>query len=65
LDDWDYIVLEIIISKINKFVKALDPNSAALQHIREMFPRLSDATLKGGIFIGSQIRVMLACRDLE
>jgi hypothetical protein len=43
----------------------LDPNSAALHHIRKIFPRLADANVKGGIFTGPQIRVMLASRDLE
>jgi hypothetical protein len=43
----------------------LDPNSAALHHIRKIFPLLSDANMKGGIFTGPQIRVMLVSRDLE
>ena len=43
----------------------MDPNSAALHHIRKIFPRLADANVKGGIFTGPQIRVMLASRDLE
>jgi hypothetical protein len=30
-----------------------------------MFPHLSDAKEKGGIFTGPQVRVMLAYRDLE
>jgi hypothetical protein len=43
----------------------LDHNSAALHHIRKIFPLLADANVKGGIFTGPQIRVMLASRDLE
>jgi hypothetical protein len=43
----------------------LDPNSAALHHIRKIFPRLADANVKGGIFTGPQVHVMLASRDLE
>jgi hypothetical protein len=43
----------------------LDPNYAALHHIRKIFPRLADANVKGGIFTEPQIRVMLASRDLE
>jgi hypothetical protein len=43
----------------------LDPNSAAVRNIREIFPHLSDAKVKGGIFTGPQIHVMLASLDLE
>jgi hypothetical protein len=50
---------------LKQFVKALDPNSAALHHIRKMFPHSSDAKVKRGIFTGPQIHVMLAYRDLE
>jgi hypothetical protein len=50
---------------LKQFVKALDPNSAAPHCIRKMFPHLADAKVKGGIFSGPQIRVMLASQDLE
>ena len=43
----------------------MDPNSAALHHIRKIFPRLADANVKGGLFTGPQIGVMLASGDLE
>ena len=49
---------------MKQFVKALDPAGAALQHIRQMFPSLPDAEVSGGIFVGSQIKVM-AYTDLE
>ena len=38
------------------FVKAMNQKEAAFTHLRETFPRLSEAKLKEGIFIGSQIR---------
>jgi hypothetical protein len=38
----------------------LDPNSAALHHIKTKFLRMADANVKGGIFTGPEIRVMLA-----
>jgi hypothetical protein len=50
---------------LKQFVKALDPNSAALPHIRKMLPHLSESKVKSGIFTGPQIRVMLASQDLE
>jgi hypothetical protein len=52
--------LQIKLQLLKQFVKALDPNSAALHNIRKMFPHLSDAKVKGGIFTGLQICVMLA-----
>ena len=30
-----------------------------------MFPRLSDAKIKGGIFVGPQISTMFKCESLE
>ena len=49
---------------MKQFVKALDPAGAAIQHIRQMFPSMPDAKVSGGIFVGSQIKVM-AYKDLE
>jgi hypothetical protein len=37
-------------------VKAMNQEEAAFTYLREKFPRLSDAKLKEGIFIGPQIR---------
>ena len=44
---------------------ALKPTSRAFRHIRQMFPSISEAKVKGGIFVGSQIRRMLASEELE
>ena len=41
---------------IKNFVKAMNKEEAAFTYLREKFPRLSGAKLKGGIFIGPQIR---------
>jgi hypothetical protein len=57
--------LHIKLGLLKQFVKALDPNSAALHYIRKMFPHLSDVKVKRSIFTGSKIREMLAARDLE
>jgi len=37
-------------------VKAMNQEEAAFTYLREKFPRLSEAKLKEGIFIGPQIR---------
>jgi hypothetical protein len=43
----------------------LDPDSAALRHIRKIFPRSSDTNVKVAYLLDHKIRVMLAYRDLE
>ena len=65
---WDKILLpplHIKLGLIKQYVKAMDSDSDALQYIRSMFPKLSEAKVKGGIFVGPQIRRMLASKDLE
>ena len=56
--------LHIKLGLAKQFVKALKPTSRAFRHIRQMFPRISEAKVKGGIFVGPQIR-MLASEELE
>ena len=41
---------------MKNFVKAVNQKEAAFTYLWEKFPRLSEAKLKEGIFIGSQIR---------
>ena len=57
--------LHIKLGLVKQFVKALNTDSAAVQHICSMFSTLSEAKLKGGIFTGPQIRKMLKCQELE
>jgi hypothetical protein len=45
-------LLHIKLALLKQFVKALDPNSAALHHSRKMFPHLSDENVKGVVFTG-------------
>jgi len=40
---------------MKKFVKAMNQGEAAFTYLWEKFPRLSEAKLKEGIFIGPQI----------
>ncbi|XP_061419594.1 uncharacterized protein LOC133349820 isoform X1 [Lethenteron reissneri] len=44
---------------IKNFVKAIDKTQAAFKYIREKFPRLSEAKIKEGVFVGPQIRELL------
>jgi len=44
---------------MKKFVKAMNQEEAAFTYLREKFPRLSEAKLTEGIFIGPQIRDLI------
>ena len=57
--------LHIKLGLAKQFVKALDVESEAFKEIRQMFPKLSDAKVKGGIFVGPQIAKMLKSETLE
>ena len=57
--------LHIKLGLAKQFVKALKPTGRAFRHIRQMFPSLSEAKIKGDIFVGPQIRKMLASEKLE
>ena len=46
-------------------MKALHKNGAAFQHLSTVFPGLSAANLKEGIFVGPQIREVLKDTDFE
>ena len=40
---------------IKNFVKAVDQNGAGFMYLKNTFPRISDAKIKG-VFVGPQIR---------
>ena len=50
---------------MKNFVKALHQNGAAIQHLSTVFPGLSAAKLKEGIFVGPQIREVPKDTDFE
>ena len=50
---------------VKQFVKALDFGGETFQEIRLMFPKLSEAKIKGGIFVGPQVKAMLKSEKLE
>jgi len=57
--------LHIKLGLAKQFVKALTPESKAFQYMCLMFPNLSKAKLKVGIFVGHQIRKILSSKELE
>ena len=50
---------------MKNFMKALHKNGAAFQHLSTVFPGLSAAKLKEGIFVGPQIWEVLKDTDFE
>ena len=67
LVSWKKVLLPPIHTKlglVKQFVKALNFEEV-FQEIHSMFPRLSDAKIKGGIFVGPQISTMLKFENLE
>ena len=57
--------LHIKLGLIKQFVKALDKDGVTFIKLQSMFPKLSNAKIREGIFVGPQIKKMLACVDLE
>ena len=51
--------LHIKLGLIKQLVKALDRESAAFRYLIQKFPKLSEAKIKEGIFVGPQIRELL------
>ena len=56
--------LHIKLGLMKNFMKVLHKNGAAFQHL-SVFPGLSVAKLKEGIFVGPQIREVLKDTDFE
>lgn len=48
--------LHIKLGLVKNLVKAMDKNGPAFKYLHEKFPRLSEAKIKEGIFVGPQIR---------
>lgn len=48
--------LHIKLGLIKNFVKALDREGNAFKYLKDKFPRISEAKIKEGIFVGPQIR---------
>ena len=57
--------LHIKLGLAKQFIKALKLDSKAFSHVQAMFPKLSEAKVKGGIFTGPHIRQMLGSKALE
>ena len=51
--------LHIKLGLIKQFVKAFDKYGAAFKYLQNLFTKLSEAKVKGGIFIGPQEKLIL------
>lgn len=51
--------LHIKLGLMKQFVKALDENSEAFEYLKGFFPKLSEAKIKSGIFVGPQIKKIM------
>ena len=51
--------LYIKLGPIKQFVKALDKDGAAFKYLQNLFPKLSESKVRGGIFIGPQVKLIL------
>ena len=57
--------LHIKLGLIKNFVKAMDKTKAGFNYLATKFPRLSEAKIKEGVFIGPQIRQLLQDREFD
>lgn len=57
--------LHIKLGVMKNFVKAMDKLSDGFLYLKSKFPKVSDAKLKEGVFIGPQIRSLMADEHFE
>lgn len=57
--------LHIKLGLMKNFVKAMNKEGAGFRYLRQMFPRISDAKIKEGIFVGPQIRHVMNDEHFE
>ncbi|XP_058889662.1 uncharacterized protein LOC131739473 [Acipenser ruthenus] len=55
--------LHIRLGLMKQFVRALDKESAAFKYLQDFFPKLSEAKVKAGVFVGPQIKKILKCNE--
>ena len=57
--------LHIKLGLIKQFVTALDRDGETFQEMRSIFPKLLEAKITAGVFVGPQLRQMFASETLE
>ena len=51
--------MHIKLGLMKNFVKGMDKTGCGFEYVRNKFPKVSDAKIKGDIFIGPQIRELI------
>ena len=51
--------LHIKLNLIKQFVKKMNPEGEAFKHIQKLFPKLSEAKVKGGIFVSTHVKRLM------
>lgn len=57
--------LHIKLGLMKNFVKAMNKEGEGFRYLRQMFPRITDAKIKEGIFVGPQIRHVMSDERFE
>ena len=57
------LLLHIKLGLINQFVTALNKESAPFKYLQVLFPKLSEAKVKAGIFVGPQAKKIIECDE--
>ena len=57
--------LHIKLGLMKNFVKVMDKTGRGFEHVRNMFPNVSDAKIKEGIFIGPQMRELMQDKQFD
>jgi len=57
--------LHIKLGIIKQLVTALDKESAAFKYLQDRFPKLSNAKVKAGTFVGQQIKKIIECDEFD
>ncbi|XP_037400093.1 uncharacterized protein LOC119264997 isoform X2 [Pygocentrus nattereri] len=55
--------LHIKLGLIKQFVRALDKELRAFNYLQDLFPKLSEAKIKAGVFVGPQIKKIIECSE--
>ena len=57
------LLLHIKLGLIKQFVTALNKESAPFKYLQVLFPKLSEAKVKAGIFVGPQAKKIIECDE--
>jgi hypothetical protein len=57
--------LHIKLRLTKNFAKAMDKNGAGFMYLKHKFPKLRDAKIKEGIFVGPQVRELIKDEQFE